>query len=138
MGVVHEWVNWCKNPNGLFDQYTDSNFRKLRIPILVISFSNDWRTPEKAVRALLNYFINASIKWYHLTVKEKGFEKTTGPCLFYRHYESTLWTQLGEWLKNDDFSFQSDEKKDIRIVYENTFQTNNTFGLDPQDEIRTT
>jgi predicted alpha/beta hydrolase len=134
-GVVYEWANWCRNPNGLFDQYPDSNFRKLRIPILVISFSNDWRTPEKAVGELLKHFTCANIQWYHLAPEENGLAKTANPCFFYRQYEPTLWKKMSEWLEKDDNAIQINEGKEITIRYESTFQANKPIGSEERDEL---
>ena len=65
-GVMHEWSNWCCKSNGLFDAFPDNNYRKLRIPLIAFTFSDNWNSPIKAVQELLNRFSNASITWHHM------------------------------------------------------------------------
>ncbi len=120
-GVVHEWANWCNNPEGLFGLYPDSNFRKIRIPILALSFSNDWQTPEKAVGELLRHYTEASITWYHLSPEENGLEKTAYPCFFYKQHEATLWKKMAEWLLNDDYPVRPGEEKNVKINFQRIF-----------------
>lgn len=100
-GVVSEWANWCDNQNGLFDNFPDNNYRKLNIPILAYTFSNDWHCPPRAVKELLNRFANAMITWYHLDPKEIGMKKMGNHDFFLPAVRSTLWKHLLEWTNND-------------------------------------
>ncbi|MEP7374493.1 MAG: alpha/beta fold hydrolase [Chitinophagaceae bacterium] len=100
-GVAHEWANWCDNPNGLFDVFPENNYRKLQVPLLAVSFSNDWTTPEKAVKRLLSYFSSACITWHHINPQELGWKKRKQCCFFAFAMQSKTWEMLRTWLNEE-------------------------------------
>ena len=100
-GVVHEWANWCDNPNGLFDVFPENNYRKLQVPLAAFSFSNDWLTPEKGVEGLLGYFSGACITWYHIDPHNQGLKKRKHYCFFATNFKTTLWATLQRWLQDE-------------------------------------
>jgi predicted alpha/beta hydrolase len=97
-GVVHDWANWCDNPNGLFDVFPENNYRKLQVPLLAVSFSNDWMTPENGVKGLLSYFSSACITWHHIDPHKQGWNKRKQCCFFALSMKSTTWEILKHWL----------------------------------------
>lgn len=103
-GVMYEWANWCDNPNGLFDSYPDNNYRKLNVPTLAYTFSDDWHCPPRAVKELLNRFANATITWYHIKPEELGLKKIGHNDFFEEGLKTTLWKHLSEWIKNEKTS----------------------------------
>ena len=100
-GVVHEWANWCDNPNGLFDVFPENNYRKLNIPLFAFSFSNDWMTPEKGVQGLLSYFSSANITWYHDHPHNQGLKNGQQSCFFDLKLKDTLWKKLEQWINEE-------------------------------------
>ena len=100
-GVMHEWVDWCDKPNGLFDVFPDNNYRKLNIPLFAFSFSNDWMTPEKGVQGLLSYFSSASITWYHDHPHNQGLKNGKQSCFFDLQLKDTLWKKLEKWINEE-------------------------------------
>ena len=101
-GVIYEWAGWCDNPNGLFDSFPDNNYRKLNLPILAFSFSDDWHCPPRAVKELLSRFENSAITWYHMKPVEIGMKKIGHNDFFYSMMKSTLWENLLQWLNKDE------------------------------------
>ena len=101
-GVIHEWSNWCSNANGLFDKFPDNNYRKLRIPILAFSFSDNWNTPPKAVQELLNRFSNAATTWHHIRPAEIGVKKVGHSGFFDPEMENPLWVKMIQWLNEGE------------------------------------
>ena len=101
-GVIYEWASWCDNPNGLFDSFPDNNYRKLNLPILAFSFSDDWHCPPRAVTELLSRFENSAITWYHMKPVEIGMKKIGHNDFFYSMMKSTLWENLLQWLNKDE------------------------------------
>jgi predicted alpha/beta hydrolase len=101
-GVVHQWANWCNNPNGLFDTFPDNNYRKLQVPLLAFSFSDDWHCPPQAVQELLNRFANAVTTWHHIRPAEIGVKKIGHTGFFDQRMRTTLWLQLLHWLNKED------------------------------------
>ena len=112
-GVVHQWANWCDNSNGLFDNFPDNNYRKLNVPLLAFTFSDDWHCPPRAVKELLNRFESSTITWYHIKPKEIGMKKIGQRDFFYPRMQPTLWESLLEWLSKDEKI--SAEEKMIKI-----------------------
>jgi predicted alpha/beta hydrolase len=101
-GVIHEWTNWYDNPNGLFDNFPDNNYRKLNIPILAFTFSDDWHCPPRAVKELLNRFENSTITWYHIKPKEIGLKKIGQNDFFHFTMKPALWRSLLLWINKDE------------------------------------
>lgn len=95
-GVVLELSNWCDRPNGLFDVFPDNNYRKLKIPLLAYSFTDDWLSPPKAVAALLSHFSAAQPRWQHLDPVEIGLKKV-GHDGFFDPQCQGLWEQMLAW-----------------------------------------
>lgn len=98
LGVMHQLSVWYNNHNGLFDHYSDHNFRKLKMPILALHVSDDWLTPPFAAIALLERFPNASIKRLLLTPKQSGTRKLGHSGYFSIRQKSTLWLELIDWM----------------------------------------
>jgi predicted alpha/beta hydrolase len=102
MGVMNEWSSWCSNPNGLFDSFPDSNYRKLQIPLLAFSFSDDWHCPSRAVEELLSHFANAVKTWYHINPAEVGKKKIGHTGFFDPSMKTILWMKLVQWIKEEE------------------------------------
>lgn len=100
-GVVYELADWCDNPNGLFDVFPENNYRKLQVPLIAFSFSNDWMTPEKAVKTLLSYFSSADITWHHIDPAQLGMSRKKQYCFFETALQPTLWVMLKGWLNEE-------------------------------------
>jgi predicted alpha/beta hydrolase len=103
-GVSDQMANWCDSDNGLFDAYPDNNYRKLNVPVLVYTFTDDWLCPPRAVKELLNHFTNASITWHHLRPKEIGISRIGHIDFFHLSMRSVLWESLQKWLNDEGAS----------------------------------
>ena len=101
-GVYMQLANWCDNPNGLFDAFPDNNYRKINVPLLAYTFTDDWYCPPKAVKELLNHFANASVTWYHLNPKEIGLKQVGHIDFFNAAMQSTLWKSLLQWINKGE------------------------------------
>ncbi len=97
-GITLELYDWCSKPNGLFDFFPDSNFRKIQIPILVYSFTDDWFSPEQAVKSLLSHYTQASISWMHLKPEDVGLKKIGHSGFFLEKNKTIFWEFITEWL----------------------------------------
>lgn len=97
VGVAGEWSAWCNRPNGLFDVFPDNNYRKLSIPMLVLTFSDDWHTPPRAVKALLRHYSSAQKQWLHLSPKELGLPEVRHDG-FFTIACSSLWPMVPDWM----------------------------------------
>jgi len=100
-GVVRQMANWCDSDNGLFDEYPDNNYRKLNIPVLAYSFTDDSLCPPRAVRELLNHFTAASVTWYHLNPRDIGINRVGHYEFFHPGMRSVLWKSMLHWLSEE-------------------------------------
>ena len=96
-GVMDEWIHWCNNENGLFDDFPDYNYMKLQVPLLAFSFSDDWRSQESGIKALLKHFSSAYIQWYHIKPKQLGVRKIGHSGFFNARFQKTLWQLFLIW-----------------------------------------
>ncbi len=99
-GVMHEWLDWCSNANGLFDQFPANNYRKLDIPLLAFSFSDDWRSPRRAVQELLHYFSGTQVTWHHFKPADLGLAKVGHLGPFDKKCRDGLWNSLTVWISH--------------------------------------
>jgi predicted alpha/beta hydrolase len=106
-GVMNEWADWCSMPNGLFDLFPDNNYRKLQIPLLAFSFSDNPHSPPRAVQELLNHFSAAFITWHHLKPENVGLKKVGHSGFFDPVMENKTWTTLIDWLGKNDYGYKS-------------------------------
>jgi predicted alpha/beta hydrolase len=97
-GVMYEWIHWCNNANGLFDDFPDHNYRKLQVPLMAFSFSDDWRSQECGLKALLEHFTSASITWHHFKPKHID-RRRIGHLGFFKYTsKKNLWNFLLQWM----------------------------------------
>jgi predicted alpha/beta hydrolase len=101
-GVYTQMANWCDNPNGLFDAFPDNNYRKINIPVLAFTFTDDWLCPPRAVKELLGHFANASVTWYHLEPRKLGVKEIGHIEFFSPTMESTLWHSVLLWINKEN------------------------------------
>jgi predicted alpha/beta hydrolase len=99
-GVMYEWVHWCNNVNGLFDEFSDHNYRRLEVPLLAFSFSDDWRSQETSVKALLEHFASACITWYHINPKQLNQLRVGHSNFFKTRFKKNLWDVLLNWIND--------------------------------------
>lgn len=95
--VIGEWSDWCNHPNGLFDVFPDNNYRKLNIPLLALSFSDDWHAPPRAVEALLRHYSSAQRQWLHLAPEQFDLAEV-GHDGFFTPACRQLWPMVPEWM----------------------------------------
>jgi predicted alpha/beta hydrolase len=112
-GVFMELANWCDNPNGLFDAFPDNNYRKINVPLLAYTFTDDWYCPPKAVNELLSHFANASVTWYHLKPQEIGLKHVGHMDFFNPETSYILWRSLLLWINKEERKLSNE--KGIRM-----------------------
>ncbi len=111
-GVVDEWITWCKNPNGLFDDFSDHNYRKLQVPLLAINFSDDWRSRKKGIKALLEHFTSACVSWHQLRPGHLGVRRVGHSRFLQGEASNRFLPLLAGWLNNGKLSSPSQTHKE--------------------------
>lgn len=97
-GVMFEWIDWCNSDHGLFDKFPENNYRKLQVPLLAFSFSDDWRSPRRAVQELLNYFSGTQVTWHHVKPAEAGMQRVGHLGPFDKSSKNGFWQPLCLWI----------------------------------------
>ncbi|WP_336515098.1 hypothetical protein [Pollutibacter soli] len=100
-GVMRDWVGWCNSENGLFDEFPDNNYCRLRIPLLSISFEGNSDIPLKAIRALLARYSAARIRWMHLPDTLLSDTPNDENAFFNAKFPENLWKMIGDWLESE-------------------------------------
>jgi predicted alpha/beta hydrolase len=108
-GVMNDWVSWCNRSNGVFDVFPDSNYRKLQVPLLALSFADDWNSPQRAVTTLLGHFNSAAISWLHTQPGDHGLSRIGHSGFFLKREEDVLWNKLLSWLNEQLVSGKTGE-----------------------------
>ena len=99
-GVLKEWAGWCSNSNGLFDDFPDNNYCRLKIPLLALSFSGSAYMNTRAISTLLARYENAQIQWYHLSPALFGQQRLSMNDFFTATTGETLWDVVDSWLQS--------------------------------------
>lgn len=115
-GVITEWANWCDNHNGLFDSFPDNNYRKMNIPIIAYTFSDDWHCPPRAVKELLKHFSGAMISWYHIKPAELHTKSIGHNDFFIPAMKSTLWENLFQWIDKDERNNNNEQPLTLKHI----------------------
>ena len=115
-GLYLQLANWCDNPNGLFDAFPDNNYRKINVPLLAYTFTDDWYCPPKAVNELLNHFASAAITWYHLKPKEIGLKHVGHIDFFNSEMPSILWRSLLQWINNEEGKLSNEKGTKMKLT----------------------
>lgn len=101
-GVATQWARWAKNANYAFDELPEEahRFRSLRVPALMVSFTDDGFAPLAAVQDLMSRYDN--LKWNHWHFEPADVrQRRVGHFGFFRKSaESTLWKGVMEWIEN--------------------------------------
>ena len=101
-GITMELYDWCSKPNGLFDFFPDSNFRKIQIPVMAYSFSDDRFAPELAVKTLLQHYTQARVSWMHLKPSDVGLKKVGHSGFFNQKNKAVFWDIIAQWMSLSD------------------------------------
>ncbi|TAE67881.1 MAG: alpha/beta fold hydrolase [Bacteroidetes bacterium] len=99
--VALEWAKWCRSKNYLFDflpQNTLQNYKKLKIPLLHYSFTDDTYCPRRVALALQKFY-PAHTEDKHVSPQSIN-EKSIGHFGFFKQkFEKTLWKDLLNWIE---------------------------------------
>jgi len=93
--VALEWAKWGQSPNYLFDHITEiENFyKKLKIPLLAYSFSDDRSAPKETVEWLNAKYENCQVTHKHYKPSDIGLKKI-GHFGFFRKKCQVLWEDM--------------------------------------------
>jgi len=103
--MVYEWATWGRRKDYFmhFENESEYFFDKIKIPILILSFSKDSFAPQETVDWLSEQYKNAKIKRVHHQpntgeqhVKHFGFFKSG--------FQDPFWKQSLNWILNNTYN----------------------------------
>ncbi|MFP2930517.1 alpha/beta fold hydrolase [Pyxidicoccus sp. 3LG] len=101
-GIARQWARWARNRHYVSDErgaplrpYND----RLRAPLRVYSFSDDFIAPERSVRALLDYYPRARREYLHRTPAQLGVESVGHFGWFRPTLPQAHWAAEADWLE---------------------------------------
>jgi predicted alpha/beta hydrolase len=94
-GVAQQWARWCRSPRYL-ENY--AGHRRLRMPMLALSFADDPFAPRPAVEALHREYAGATVSHRHLRPADVGAPRI-GHFGFFKPGLPALWADVAAWLE---------------------------------------
>ena len=98
-----EWGKWGKKKDYLMHFYNveDYFFKKIKAPILALSFPKDGYAPKKAADWLPKQYGSETIERIHYTPAKEDINKLKHFGFFREHFKSSLWKKTEEWIKSN-------------------------------------
>ena len=102
-GVMAQWLKWMRMPGYFFDDpdvLADGRFGLVRVPLLVMGFSDDpWANPT-AIDLLAKYFTGVAIERRSVSPAEAGTSSIGHMGFFRLTDDSQIWMDVIAWLKS--------------------------------------
>lgn len=98
LSIWREWLKLSRRPGGLFDVFPSNNFRQMELPLLTLSFTDDWMAAETATRALILRFPNASVQTIRLSPAQLDLPRVGHAGFFQLPAMQPLWEWIVQWI----------------------------------------
>lgn len=101
-GVLREWARWGLSPRYLFSPehgLDSARYARLRMPALVLEFSDDGFAPPATVSALLAEMPGLDVTRRRIEPREAGVSRLGHLGFFHRSHKDTLWRPVAEWIR---------------------------------------
>lgn len=99
--VFRDFARWCFHPDYFFGDpavNAKQGYATVAMPILCIGMTDDpWGTP-RAVHALMEHYVNASIEERWLSPQDAGGQPIGHLGFFKSRFADTLWPDVTEWI----------------------------------------
>jgi len=98
-----EWGKWGKKKDYLMHYYNDEEyfFKKIKAPILSLSFPKDGFAPKAAVDWLPKQYGSNKVERIHYTPAKEDINKLKHFGFFREYFKLTLWKKTDDWIKNN-------------------------------------
>lgn len=96
--VIREWSGIFKSSNKFHEVFSKRMRYRYQGPLLAYSFSDDWLTSKDSVKALLDFYPNARIKWEHIEPKFLDIPQIGHLGFFESTEVNQIWHNLLDWL----------------------------------------
>ena len=103
LGVIRQWSRWCRDPEyavGVEGEPMRERYRRVALPLLSISFTDDEYMSESNVSVLHGFYVNARREMRRLAPADVGLAKI-GHFGFYRRGPGErLWPAMLAWIES--------------------------------------
>lgn len=100
---IFKWVTYLRYNRSIMEGFKEKNSLQFKGTLLSFSFTDDWLVSQKSVAALLYYFKNAHIEWYHLAPVEIGVRRVRHLGFFRPKVGLSLWARVVEWIERGGY-----------------------------------
>ncbi len=99
--VMLEWCRWTSLPNYFFDDpemNAVERFRRPRMPLLAVGFSDDPWAPAEAIDLMSGHFGNCAVERREYAPADSDGQAIGHLGFFRERHAHTLWPQVTQWL----------------------------------------
>lgn len=100
-GVILQWSRWCRHPEyavGVEGEPMRELYRKVRLPLLSISFTDDEYMSERNVAVLHGFYVNAHRVLRRIAPADLGFRRIGHFGFFRADVGERIWPSMLKWL----------------------------------------
>jgi len=101
-GVMRQWTRWCRHPEyavGVEGQAMRDRYRRLTLPLLSLSFTDDEFMSERNVAVLHGFYANASKEMRRIAPADAGRARIGHFGYFRPGSEAALWPSTLAWIE---------------------------------------
>lgn len=102
-GVIEQWSRWCRHPEyavGVEGEAMRELYRKVRLPLLSISMTDDEYMSERNVAVLHGFYENARRDMRRIAPAEFGLRRIGHFGFFREDFGGRLWPAMLDWLES--------------------------------------
>ncbi len=100
-GVIRQWSRWCRHPDyavGVEGDAMRECYRRLRLPLLSISFTDDEYMSERNIAVLHGFYDRASRDMRRIAPAQHGFRHIGHFGFFRADVGERLWPAMLDWV----------------------------------------
>jgi predicted alpha/beta hydrolase len=100
-GVILQWSRWCRHPEyavGVEGEPMRELYRRVRVPLLAISFTDDEYMSESNVAVLHGFYVNARRDMRRVAPAAQGVTRIGHFGFFREDLGARLWPAMMDWV----------------------------------------
>jgi predicted alpha/beta hydrolase len=101
-GVIEQWSRWCRHPEyavGVEGAVMRELYRRVRLPLLSLSFTDDEYMSERNVAVLHGFYQNARLEMRRIAARDAGLCRVGHFGFFHPQAGERLWPAMLEWIE---------------------------------------
>lgn len=101
-GVIEQWSRWCRHPDyavGVEGSEIREAYRRLRLPLLSLSFTDDEYMSERNVATLHRFYENARREMRRVAPADIGLRRIGHFGFFRAEAGARLWPRVADWMQ---------------------------------------